>query len=132
MKFPRWLNAIDLLCKLPKTSSLCNILSQRVILSGVWRDSQGIAQESDNPHAVEFLFCGAAKQKREHRERDLAWNFDGFCSKCNSLHEDYWLSFADPAAANALRFCSFAALHLAKVRLRKYATAIFSPLRMTR
>ena len=57
-----------------------------VILSGVWRDSQGIARESDNPHAVEFLFCVVAKQKREHRERDLAWNFDGFCSKCNFAH----------------------------------------------
>jgi hypothetical protein len=78
-----------------------------VILSGVWRDSQGIAQESDNPHAVEFLFCGAAKQKREHRERDLAWSFGGFCGKCYFAYKSYCISFADPAAADALRFCLF-------------------------
>jgi hypothetical protein len=66
-----------LLCKLPKTSSLC------VTLSVVWRCDKGIAQESNDPHAVEFLFCGVAKQKRERCERGLARKTNSFRTQSN-------------------------------------------------
>ena len=49
---------------------------------------------------------------------DLATSFDGSCGKCNFAHESYCMSLLDPAAADALRFCSFTSLHLAKLRLR--------------
>ena len=49
-----------------------------------------------------------------------------FCGKRYFAHKSYCISFVDPAAADALRFCSFASLHLAKVRLHSVS------LRMTR